>query len=98
MKVKYFLLFLIPAFIILLNLHLLIFNYDFYKLENRDVNKNLLNYLNNKEKIKFNYTEKEIIHLKDVKSLVNILKIIVYAIGLLLLLVLIFNKEEINNI
>lgn len=98
MKVKYFLLFLIPAFIILLNLHLLIFNYNLYKFENKDVNENLLNYLNNKEELNFNYTGIELIHLQDVKSLIKILGMIVYVIGFLLLLILIFNKEEINNI
>lgn len=98
MKIKYFLLFLIPFFVILLNLKLLIFNYDFYNYNNKDVNENLLNYLNNKEELKFNYTTKELIHLEDVKSLVNTLNFIVYALGLLIILFLIFNKNDISDV
>ena len=98
MKIKYFLLILIPIFIILLNLKLLIFNYNLYKGEYPNVNENLLNYLNNKEELKFNYTERELIHMNDVKNLVNILNIIVYILGELILIILIFNKDNISNI
>ncbi|MEK6932189.1 MAG: DUF1461 domain-containing protein [Nanoarchaeota archaeon] len=98
MKIKYFLLFLIPFFVIFLNLKLLIFDYDFYNYNNKDVNENLLSYLNNKEELKFNYTTKELIHLEDVKSLVNTLNFIVYALGLLIILFLVFNKNDISDV
>lgn len=98
MKVKYFLLFLIPVFMITLNLKLLIFDYNLYKGEYPQANENLLNYFNNKEELKFNYTERELIHLYDVKNLINILSLTVYILGLLILLILIFNKNDISKI
>src|SRR3989344_7858549 len=98
MKVKYLLLFFIPLFIILLNLNLLIFNDNFYKFDNKDVNKNLLNYFKDKEDLKFNYTERELIHLHNVKNLVRMLDIIVYALAFFILLILIFNKKDIFDV
>ena len=76
MKGRYLLLFLIPIFIILLNLQLLIFNNNFYDDE---VSENLLSYFKGGE-LKFNYTEREVIHLNDVKNLMSILKIVLYIL------------------
>ena len=90
MKIKYLLLILIPFFIILLNLNLLIFNHNLYINE---VNENLINYFNNKEELNFNYTEVEVIHLNDVKFLINLSRIIVYALGILILLILIIDRD-----
>ena len=98
MKVKYFLLFLIPVFLIFLNLKILSFDHNFYKYENKYVNENLLNYLENKEELKFSYTERELVHLEDVKNLFNILSIFVYVLAFLILAVLIFNKDELSMI
>src|SRR3989344_6339372 len=98
MKTKYFLLLLIPVFVIFLNLKILAFNHDFYDYGNKDVNENLLNYLENKEELKFNYTDKELVHLEDVKNLFNILDIIIYVLALLMIVILIFNKDELSNI
>ena len=95
MKAKYLLILLIPIFIISFNLNFLIFNYNFYN--NNDVNDNLLNYFKDKEELKFNYTEREYIHLNDVKSLINILEIIVYVL-LLLILIIIFYDFDIEKI
>src|SRR3989344_7444162 len=90
MKIKYLLLILIPFFIILLNLNMLIFNHNLYINE---VNENLINYFNNKEELNFNYTEVEVIHLNDVKFLINLSRIIVYALGILILLILIIDRD-----
>ena len=90
MKIKYLLLILIPFFIILLNLNLLIFNHNLYINE---VNENLINYFNGKEELNFNYTEVEVIHLNDVKFLINLSRIIVYALGILILLILIIDRD-----
>ncbi len=98
MKTKYFLLFLIPVFLVFLNLKILAFNHGFYDYDNKDVNENLLNYLENKEELKFNYTDKESVHLEDVKNLFNMLDLIIYVLALLIIIVLIFNKDEISNI
>ena len=92
MKGRYLLLFLIPIFIILLNLQLLIFNNNFYDDE---VSENLLSYFKGGE-LKFNYTEREVIHLNDVKNLMSILKIVLYIL-FFLILILLFNKN-ISNI
>jgi len=92
MKIKYLLLILIPIFIILLNLQLLIFNNNFY---DDDVSDNLLNYFKGEE-LNFNYTEREIVHLEDVKNLMNILKIVLYIL-FFFILILLFNKD-ISNI
>tara|TARA_Y100000034_G_scaffold134518_1_gene203168 strand:- start:1226 stop:1780 length:555 start_codon:yes stop_codon:yes gene_type:complete len=93
MNLKYFLLFLIPLFIIFLNLQLLIFNDNFYDDEISD---NLLNYFKDKEELKLDYTEIELIHLEDVKGLINTLKIGVYILGILILLIMIFSKDFSN--
>ena len=90
MKIKYLLLILIPFFIIFINLYLLIFNNNFYDDE---VSGNILNYFNNKEDLKFNYTEIEIIHLEDVKNLIELLNILVYVLGILILLILVFSRD-----
>ena len=73
MKIKYFLLFLIPIFIILFNLNALISNYNY---EN-EVHHNLIDFFNGKE-LKFDYTERELIHLYDVKLLINLLRVTIY--------------------
>jgi integral membrane protein (TIGR01906 family) len=91
-KVKNFLLILIPLFILLFNLQFLIFNYN-YSFENKTINDNLLDYLNSKEELKFNYTEREIIHLHDVKNLVNILRIMIYILLLMIIILFITNKN-----
>lgn len=93
MKIKYALIIFIPLFIILFNLNLLIFNQGIYNEENPNVNENLLNYLDSKEELKFNYTEKEIMHMEDVKSLTNALRIIVYLLGFIIFLILITTKD-----
>ena len=92
MKFKYFLLILLPVFIILMNFQLLIFNDNFYDDE---VSENLLSYFKGEE-LKFNYTEKELIHLEDVKNLISILKIVLCVLILLISLILIFNKNISN--
>ena len=98
MKTKYFLLLLIPVFVIFLNLKILAFNHDFYDYGNKDVNENLLNYLNNKEELKFNYTTKELIHLEDVKGLVNVMNVVISVLGLLIILLLILNRDDISDV
>ena len=94
MKTKYFLLLLIPVFVIFLNLKILAFNHDFYDYGNKDVNENLLNYLNNKEELKF----KELIHLEDVKGLVNVMNVVISVLGLLIILLLILNRDDISDV
>ena len=98
MKVKYFLLFLIPVFLIFLNLKILAFDHDFYDYENKDVNENLLDYLSNKDELRFNYTQKELIHLEDVKNLFNMLNIVLYVLAFIILIVLILNKDDLSKI
>ena len=93
MKIKYFLLFLIPIFIILFNINALIFNYNY---EN-DVHHNLIDFFNGKE-LKFDYTERELIHLYDVKLLINLLRVTIYILASIILLILIFNKEKILDV
>jgi len=87
---KYLLLILIPIFIILLNLQLLVFNDNFY---DNEVHENLLNYFKGEE-LKFNYTEKELVHLEDVKKLINMLEVILYILIILILLIIFFSKEN----
>ena len=78
-KMKYILGILLTLIILLLNFRIVIFDPDFYEKiskDNLNFDKdktiNLINYLKNKEGLnKELYTEKEIIHLKDVKSLIN---------------------------
>ena len=98
MKIKHLLLILIPLFIILLNLNILIYNHKFYRLENKDVDENLLDYFKGRENLKFNYTTEESIHLNDVKDLMNKLNFTVYLLVFFILVILIFNKEDLSNI
>lgn len=94
MKIKYLLLILIPLFIIFFNLNNLIFNYP---IKNKDVNENLLNYFKGKEGLKFNYSERELIHLNDVKKLITILRITIYFV-FLLIIILFFTDNNISHI
>jgi len=93
MKIKYFLIFLIPFLIILLNFQFIIFNNN----SNTEINENILNYFQNKEELKFDFTEEESIHLKDVKSLIFKLNIILIILTILTILILILNKEPISK-
>lgn len=90
MNVKYLLLILIPIFIILLNFQLLIFNGDFY---DNEVHENLLSYFKGEE-LEFDYTEKELIHLEDVKKLINLLEIVLYILIVLIILIMFLSKEN----
>ena len=90
MNIKYLLLILIPIFIILLNFNLLIFNNNFYDSEVHD---NLLSYFKG-GKLKFDYSEKELMHLQDVKKLINILEEVLYVLIILILLIMFFSKEN----
>lgn len=98
MKIKHLLLLLVPVFLILLNLKILAFDHDFYDYDNKIANENLLNYLENKEELKFNYTERELVHLEDVKGLFDLLNVIIYMIAFIILAILIFNKEKLSDV
>jgi len=94
---KYFLGILLSLIIIFLNLRILIFDYSYYEeslQNNQDFNKtqvlNLIDYLKNKEQLnKEDYTEREIIHLKDVNSIIS-KSIFLFFIMLLIFILLLF--------
>jgi integral membrane protein (TIGR01906 family) len=93
MKIKYFLIILIPLLLMLTNLNFIIF----HNSSSSEVNENIINYLKNKEDLKFNFTQEETIHMKDVKSLISKLNYIILILLLLIIIILIVNKENISK-
>lgn len=81
-----------------------VFNDNFYNSECKklqtDCNQtiNVLNYLKSKENLTSNFNEREISHMKDVKSLVNTLKIIfiisITLISILIIFILLYNYKN----
>src|SRR3989344_9116922 len=113
MKPKIFLIILIPLIIILLSFRLIVFDSSMYKhefkkygiynkVENLDsMLENLLGYLKNKEQLSY-FNEKERLHLKDVKSLIQNTFILLYSLSLIALALIIIqfkkNKLEFKKI
>ena len=93
MKVKYFLVILIPLLIIFLNFQFIIFSNG----NSTAVNENVLNYFKNRGDLKFNFTMEETVHLKDVKSLINTLNITTAVLAIITAIILILNKETISK-
>ncbi len=113
MKPKIFLIILIPLIIILLSFRLIVFDSSMYKQEFKKYNiydkvenadsmlENLLNYLKNKEQLSY-FNQKEQLHLKDVKSLIQNAFILLYSLSLIALALIIIqfrkNKSEFKKI
>ncbi len=103
---KYILGFLFVLVILLFNFRILIFNPEFYQKisENnpyfdKEKASNLINYFKSKEKLNSeDYTEKEIIHLEDVKSLINRFIFSFYFLIVFLLLLMLKYYKEIPKI
>ena len=113
MKTKIFLIILIPLIIILLSFRLIVFDSSMYRQEFKKYNiynkvdnadsmlENLLNYLKNKEQLSY-FNEKERLHLKDVKSLIQNTFTLLYSLSLVALTLIIIqsrkNKSEFKKI
>ena len=93
MKIKYFLIILIPILLILANLNFIIFHND----SKDEVNENIINYLKDREELKFNFTQEETVHMNDVKSLVSKLNYTILTLLLLTIIILVINKEDISR-
>ena len=103
---KYILAILFFLIILLFNFRLIVFNADFYESiseDNSNFDKervvNLINYLKNKEQLNTeNYTEKEILHLKDVKILINKILMFFYILLMTFIFLLVRYYKEFPNI
>ena len=93
MKQEYLLLILLPLLIILLNLNFIIFHNN----NNTELNGNVLNYFQDKEELKYNFSNEEIIHLKEVKSLITKLNIIISILVIITTIILLMNKGRVLN-
>ena len=105
---KLLLILLLIMFVILLNFRLNVFNLKFYDKEFSKLEiynnipkeiafentKTLINYFNKDDKLEVGFfNEKEILHLKDVKHLINKSIILFYLILILLIIFITINKD-----
>lgn len=92
--------FLIPLFIILLSLNLIIFDKDFYEKESPKFNEqevsNLQNYFISKNLNSTNYSEEEVLHLKDVRNLI-LISLIINIILLVLIIIFSFQTKNLSK-
>ena len=103
---KYFLSILFSLILIFLNFRILVFDYSFYEKSlqsnpdfNKDIVLNLLNYLKNNEQLNREiYSEREIFHLRDVKSIISKSIYLLYLFLFVFLLLLLKFYKEIPNI
>ncbi|MEK6947670.1 MAG: DUF1461 domain-containing protein [Nanoarchaeota archaeon] len=101
MKNIYFTILLIPIFILLLSFKVFVYDENFYKEQFREnkvytkynesyvnnISSNLVNYFRSKENLGNYYTEREKIHLEDVKILINKALKIFYILFIVLLII-----------
>ncbi len=103
---KYFLGFLLALIIVFLNFRILIFNPNFYESLsennpgfNKEQSINIINYFKSSEQLKKEiYTEKEILHLNDVKTLINNIIFFLYFLIILFFLLITKYFKELNKI
>ncbi|MBI2671432.1 TIGR01906 family membrane protein [Candidatus Woesearchaeota archaeon] len=88
--------------LILLSFRIVVYNFDMYKIEilkdnsenfKEDEVKNLINYFNGKEDLKF-FNEKERMHLIDVKNLINKTVLVFYFLLIAFLITLYFSYKD----
>ncbi|MEK6955673.1 MAG: DUF1461 domain-containing protein [Nanoarchaeota archaeon] len=101
MKNIYFTILLIPIFILLLSFKVFVYDENLYKEQFREnniytkynesyvnnISSNLVNYFRSKENLGNYYTEREKIHLEDVKILINKALKIFYILFIVLLII-----------
>ncbi|MBL7148043.1 MAG: TIGR01906 family membrane protein [Nanoarchaeota archaeon] len=109
MKPKYLLFMIIPFIIILFSFKLLVFNYDFYEKQfdhelDKDFVKgntlNLFEYFKGNSELSDNFNEKEKLHLKDVKDLINKFLFMFYVLSMIFIIsiVCLLYKKDFNAI
>ena len=110
MKKIYLTILLIPIFILLLSFKVFVYDQNLYREEFKqnniytkynesyvnNISSNLINYFKGKETLGNYYTEREIIHLEDVKKLINNSLKLFYIIFLFLLIIIsyLLQKKE----
>lgn len=91
--------FFFPFLILLLAINLLIFNQDFYKEEvvnyisHEETITNLLSYFQGQELEETSYSQREVLHLKDVRTLIWASWTFIIIFSLLIIYLLIKNKN-----
>ena len=109
MKPKYLLFMIIPFIIILFSFKLLVFNYDFYEKQfdhelDKDFVKgntlNLFEYFKGNSELSDNFNEKEKLHLKDVKDLINKFLFMFYVLSMIFIISIVYllYKKDFNAI